>query len=122
MIPLVATNGETDGHAQDKNRMKNFLIYSIIIITFAESIRFTFLYSKIESHVIMLVASNKAFDSKSGSSLHDSAMSVIFNSNLHSLKARKDTLDGAIAYFLVLYSNDSRRDSFKLIEATYLAR
>lgn len=80
----------------------------------------SFQYAKIESNIITLIICSEAFESKSGSSLHDAKIAVIFNSNLACLKDRRSTFLGEMIFSTALKSNELRERSFSDIMSKYL--
>lgn len=72
--------------------------------------------AKIESYALVLIACTKAYESKSGSDLHDLRISVMYNGSLYELRRRKSGFLGGVAYWVSMKCNPDLESAFRPME------
>ncbi len=98
------------------NRVIAHVFWACVVVF---SIYFSRTCAKIESHIATLIICHKAYETRSGSLMHDAYLSVLFNSNLNELGIYKKRPCGGLAYWVVMKTNPTLANAFLSIEGRY---
>lgn len=114
-------NSHFDSQICAMKTFKIFLPHALWLCAVVLTARFSYIYSKVESCMGMLLVSQEAYEVKSGSLMHDARISNVFNSNRINFRRIKDTSMGSAAYQLLkVKSSANQKEWFRRIDDKYL--
>ena len=81
---------------------KQLAVHSVWLAVALVSLHISRLCGKIEIHAVNLLVCSSAYETKSGSKLHDSRISAIYRSNYAGLRKSRDSFLGGVAYWITM--------------------